>query len=60
MHLQKFQDAGKTALQLGHVGRTGMLFDHYRELATPQEAEPYFNIRPSTEANIVHMPAASA
>ncbi|MCX6996477.1 MAG: hypothetical protein NTV49_05205 [Kiritimatiellaeota bacterium] len=57
--LTKQQDAAKVALQLGHT-TTHLLFDHYRGLVTPQEAERYFNIRPPAEANIIRFPALSA
>ena len=60
MHLQQFQDAAKTALQLGHVDGTGILFDHYRALATPQEAERFWQITPKTETKLIQLPAASA
>jgi len=42
-HLAKFQDAAALALQMGHT-TTDMLFDHYREVVTPQEAEKYWAI----------------
>jgi integrase len=60
MHLQHFQDAAKTALQLGHVGGTGILFDHYRALATPQEAERFWQIVPKTGAQITTLPIAAS
>ena len=40
----------QTAQQFGHVGETGILFDHYRALATPQEAEQFWSIRPKASA----------
>lgn len=43
-HLAKFQSAAKTALEAGHS--EAMLFGHYRELVTPEQAEDYFSIRP--------------
>jgi integrase len=53
-HLARGQDAAATALQLGHTNTT-VLFQHYRELARPEEGEAYFAIMPhSTSAeNIV-------
>lgn len=36
-HLAHFRDAGRTALELGHT-TTAMLFAHYRELVTPEDA----------------------
>jgi integrase len=43
-HLAKFQNAGKTALEAGHSEQ--MLFQHYREIVTPEEAERFFGIFP--------------
>ena len=45
-HLAKFQDAPATALLLGHS--TTVLFAHYREVVTPDEAEEYWTILPPT------------
>ncbi len=52
-HLAKFQDAPRVALDLGHVSpRT--VFNHYREVVTPEEAERYWNIFPTVlVANVV-------
>jgi integrase len=57
-HLAECQDAAKTAHQLGHKG-TGMLFEHYRELVTPDDAVAWWAIMPGDDAggNIVAMPA---
>lgn len=44
-HLAKFQDANALALQLGHT-TTKLIFEHYREVVSPQEAEAYWSIRP--------------
>ena len=46
MAVQKYQDANKVALMLGHT-TTGLLFDHYKALATPQQSEQYWNIKPT-------------
>ena len=43
-HLAKFGNAGKTALEAGHTEQ--MLFNHYREIVLPEDAEKFFNIRP--------------
>lgn len=48
-HLEKHGDQNKTALQLGHRN-TDLLFNHYRALATPEDAERFWNIRPKSEA----------
>ena len=60
MHLAKYQDAAKTALQLGHSGGIYILLDHYRTLATPQEAEKYWAIMPSEVSEPVRFPAVAA
>jgi len=59
-HLALFQDAAKTALQLGHTN-TAVLFQHYRELATPDEAKAYFAITPQAlvHSNVISMEAAA-
>lgn len=46
-HLAHFQDAPALALQMGHT-TTAMLFSHYREVVTPEDAERYWHIRPTT------------
>lgn len=55
-HLALYQDAARTALQLGHTN-TAVLFQHYRALATTEEAEDYFAIspQPAIQSNIVTM-----
>lgn len=60
MHLARFNDAAKTALQLGHVGGIDILFDHYRGMVTPKEAEAYWQIVPSTGGQVIQLREASA
>ena len=43
-HLAHYQDAAKTALQLGHT-ESVTLFRHYRELVTQEEAERFWLIK---------------
>jgi site-specific recombinase XerC len=43
-HLAQFQNAGKTALEAGHSEQ--MLFNHYRELVTPDQAKEFWKIVP--------------
>ena len=45
MHHAAHEDAQRTALQLGHLG-TAVLFDHYRALATREEAAAFWALRP--------------
>jgi integrase len=44
-HLAHFQDAAATALQMGHTTTT-MLFEHYREIVTREQAAKFWSIRP--------------
>jgi integrase len=44
-HLAFHQSADKTALEMGHRD-TPMLFRHYRELVTKEEAQAYWKIEP--------------
>jgi integrase len=44
-HLAHFKDAKALALEMGHAD-SGMLFNHYRALVRPKEAERYWNIKP--------------
>ncbi|HMP75786.1 MAG TPA: tyrosine-type recombinase/integrase [Kiritimatiellia bacterium] len=45
-HLAHGENAGATALQLGHHGDTAVLFAHYRNLVRREDAARYWNIRP--------------
>jgi integrase len=57
-HLAKFEDAAGVALQMGHTS-TKLIFENYRELVRPEEAELYWSIIPaSTPTNIVRIGAA--
>jgi integrase len=53
-HLAMHQDAGKTAMALGHPDPR-LLFDRYRALVTPKAAETYWAITPTKEGNITHI-----
>jgi integrase len=53
-HLAHFKDAAALALEMGHTD-SGMIFNHYRQLVRPKEAERYWNIRPMAVAKIVHV-----
>ena len=52
----KHQDAPRLALDMGHVG-PHMIFNNYREIVTPEEAERYWQILPPAQQaeNIVSM-----
>jgi hypothetical protein len=43
--LAHFQSAETLALQMGHTS-SRMIFEHYREVVTPQAAQLYWGIRP--------------
>ena len=49
-------DAAKLALELGHTD-ANLIFQHYRELVKPSDAERYWSIRPVAAANVVSMTA---
>jgi integrase len=56
-HLAKHQNAPQLALEMGHT-TPRMIFDNYREVVTPEEAEKYWSIRPKEEAgNVIPMEA---
>jgi integrase len=45
-HLAHFQNAARTAMELGHHD-SRITYAHYRELVKPKDAERYWNIRPA-------------
>lgn len=45
-HLAAFRDPGRTALELGHASQA-MLFAHYRELVTPEDAAAWWRMMPT-------------
>lgn len=51
--IQNEQDAAKIALELGHRGSTQTLFEHYKAICEPEEAESYWNIYPEEDGKIV-------
>jgi len=55
-HLAKFHDAAKLALEMGHT-TTKEIFAHYRELVRPEEAERYWQIKPTTETGVITLSA---
>jgi integrase len=52
-HLAKYGDPVKTAFALGHQHDTGMLFEHYRALTTPENGKSYFEIKPESKGNVI-------
>jgi integrase len=55
-HLAHFKDAAALALQMGHTN-SGMIFEHYRQLVKPKDAERYWNIKPAAVSKVVPMVA---
>ena len=51
--LAETQNINSVALEAGNSPQ--MIFRHYRELATPEQARTWFAIAPETEANVVPM-----
>ena len=45
-HVAHFKDAKGLALEMGHID-SGMLFNHYRALVRPKDAEKYWNLFPT-------------
>jgi integrase len=43
-HLEKHHNATETAHQMGHQGNPRMLFNHYRDLVTPEDATAFWEI----------------
>jgi integrase len=57
-HVAYFKDAKALALEMGHTD-SGMLFNQYRALVKPNDAERYWNIRPATMENVVPLAAVT-
>ena len=45
-HLAHFNDAALLALELGHTN-SNLVFQHYRQLVKPKQAERYWKIAPA-------------
>jgi len=55
--LAETQDVNRVALEAGNSPQ--MIFRHYCELATPEQARTWFNINPTSAKNVVSLPRAS-
>ena len=53
-HVAHFKDAKALALEMGHTD-SGMLFNHYRALVKPKEAERYWHVKPAPVSKVVPM-----
>jgi len=49
-HLAHFKNAASTALELGHTD-AGLVFQHYRQIVKPKDAERYWNLFPTAGAS---------
>jgi hypothetical protein len=57
--LAHFKDSAALALEMGHTD-SGMIFNHYRQLVRPQDAERFWNIRPAKASKKIVQLAAHA
>jgi integrase len=51
-HLAQFNDAAALALELGHTN-SNLVFQHYRQLVRPKQAERYWKIAPTAASKKV-------
>jgi integrase len=60
-HLAKFKDAAALALEMGHTN-SNLVFQHYRQLVKPKQAEQYWKLAPAKSArgNVVEFSTAAA
>jgi integrase len=59
-HLARFNDAAALALELGHTN-SNLVFQHYRQLVKPKQAERYWKIAPALAGKkVVAFAAATA
>ena len=55
--LAEIQDVNRVALEAGNSPQ--MIFRHYRELATPEQARTWFSIKPKSAPNVVPLRLAT-
>jgi integrase len=56
-HLARFNDAAALALELGHAS-AHLVFQHYRQLVKPKQAERYWEIAPAVASKkVIHFAA---
>ena len=53
-HLAMFDNAGKTALQMGHR-ELGTLFEHYRRAVRKKDAAKFWAILPTNKDNVIRI-----
>jgi len=58
-HVKLYENAGKTALQMGHKN-TGILFDHYLNAKfTQQDAQRFFDLLPDAKSKVISFRATA-
>ena len=55
-HVAHFKDPKALALEMGHTD-SGMLFNHYRALVKPKDAERFWKIKPAATEKVVPLVA---
>jgi integrase len=55
-HLAHFKDAAALALEMGHTD-SEMIFNHYRQLVRPNDAERYWAIAPAVDSKVMPLVA---
>ena len=59
-HVAHFQDANRTALQMGHA-TTDMLFNHYRNYRIrKKDAESYWTLAPSSDKKVINFAGSAS
>jgi integrase len=53
-HLAKFQDMKRLVIEMGHADKADVLFGHYLDLVTPEDADRYWNIRPAQGKTVIN------
>lgn len=57
-HLAKHKGAAATAIQLGHSGNTDVLYNHYRNLVKPKDADEFWCIKPQNQ-KVIKLPQSA-
>jgi hypothetical protein len=53
-YLALHEDAPRTALQMGHL-QTAVLFNHYRDLVSREDAEAFWSLVPGAGAKVIRL-----
>jgi len=57
-HVAMHGDAGKTAFEMGHLNAE-LLYEHYRELVSENDAKRYWNIHPRQDQQFIAFPESA-